>query len=307
MLCHFFDLETTGTNPDKCSITEFSLLTFDLDRARTVSFESFVVKTNQDIEAEAELHTNLSATFCCEFGQSKLKIREVIGRAQMISPYFIAHNGRAFDLPILKREECLNEELPFFLTDSLTDIEWGKLGIRGRSLNHILADIGYINMGKHEAYADCFALAKIFEHFPELKQYVLESDKDKCYAVCVDQFMNDAQKQTLKDIGFSWDFRRKHWSKMHFRNKTHELGKYLKDEKGNNFSFRLYKSRDAYDAIPMVEVTALVSMSTKDLCKPFGFKFSKKDKSWSKIVKADIYVEERPKYKFETEYMEITL
>jgi len=163
------DFETTGLDTQNDRIIEIGAVIWDSDKRKPLMMENILVHDNTYPELE-EVITRVTGLEDCdlfEFGVAPLlAFLRLNSMAKMDIAYVLAHNGNAFDKPILESElesaGIYNSkilELPWL--DSRLDIPYDEPP-QSNKLNHLSGDVGFTNPFKHRAIFDVLTMLKYF-------------------------------------------------------------------------------------------------------------------------------------------------
>lgn len=240
----FFDLETTGDKPEKDDVLEFAGAIYDTDARRVVQTASCVIEPlvdHGDPMPFQELH-GISRDLAAWSGvKTEVALRE-IRRFFFVSDYCVAHNGREFDVPMLKgwekRVRADGDEISFPpLIDPRTDFPRSMYTIRCRSQAHMLAERGIANPFPHNAMSDVLAMIRLFQ-FADFKETLKISKSPELKVVAKTTY---EQRELAKAAGFQWDGEKKVWFKL-----TKEI--FLEEDLGKvNFEYVIWKDGERYE------------------------------------------------------------
>ncbi|KZX78951.1 hypothetical protein A3715_19735 [Oleiphilus sp. HI0009] len=135
---------------------------------------------------------------------------KVVNEILSDDPIMVAHNAK-FDASIIKKRFEKTSNLRWVC--SIKDVEWLKLGYKGRSLESLLKHSGYF-YDAHRAITDCFALIKLLSMNELAVIDLINAEKAERYVVHA--FGNTFHaKDALKARGYQWDDgsgkQPKHW------------------------------------------------------------------------------------------------
>ena len=210
----FFDTETTGLDTKTDDILELAVCSYDTVSKRSYAAASFIFKTNKEIPKEVEELHGLSKDLLDREGFTPGEWIPRNAGVLFSSPYFVvAHNARAFDVPLLE-SWCLRNGYPLEIPknkvlDTRTDLPREAYKISCKSQAHLLAEKGIANPFPHNAMSDVMALIRLFEFydFSEIEK-IAHSPTKKLVALT-----SFEEKELPKAAGFSWVGNKKHWFK----------------------------------------------------------------------------------------------
>ncbi len=209
------DLETGAdfSGPkEKNFITEIGAVVWDTDyKAPVLMFSKLIDEPDvPSICEEAELYSGISEKMRKSYGVHPLAaITELV---VMISgcDYIVAHNGLAFDKPILTAFfGRYNMEFPTKVwIDTQYDVSYPKQATH-RSLTYLAGYHGFCNPFPHRAVSDVLTMFKVLNNY-DLGN-AIEVAKSKKYLIKANVSYDN--KDLAKAAGFYWDGPTKSWLK----------------------------------------------------------------------------------------------
>ncbi len=206
-----FDLETTGLNVEKDEIIEIGAVLWDSDRGVPLAIQSdLIYKEGLEVPKEITEITGIDTRQLQYFGipiKDALKnFVKLISHAQ----YVVAHNGKNFDEPFLRRvaKETEVELTPTFLIDTSIDIPFPKR-ITTRKLTYLAAEHGFVNPFAHRAIFDVLTMLTVAQNY----DWGLLGERSQMPEVEVRAVVSFDDKEKAKAKGYWWDKKRSYWVK----------------------------------------------------------------------------------------------
>lgn len=201
------DLETTTPDPQTAAIVEIACCVWSADRRTVESAFSTLVRASDN---PAEAVNGISPAALVEatpLDRALVTVGHFVGRADVIA----AHNGDAFDRPILERHTC-----PWVATKPWIDTM--DLDLPRPSSSRALVQLAVahqVPIGTvHRAIDDVLLVARLLERAGELG-HDIEASIAKALRPRA-RFVADvprSRNDELKASGFRWDRDRKEWWK----------------------------------------------------------------------------------------------
>ena len=190
------------------------MVLWDTNRNFPVFMYSSLVKPDNDesivlskeIEEITGIKTDFLRKYAVDDGSAALQVLDNLMRS---SSAVVAHNGRSFDLPIIKNEmRRMGIEPPTTpIVDTKTDIRYPSK-IKSRSLTHLAAEHGFLNPFPHRALSDVLTMLNVlsFYDFDEVFR------RSKSPDVTLLAKVSFAQKHLAKEAGFHWNSDSRRWT-----------------------------------------------------------------------------------------------
>lgn len=226
------DFETTSLDPQTAHIIEIGAVLWDTEKKTPLKIFNELVwdPDYPPIREEGLAHHGIGEDLLREMGKPpRISFARLDLIAAVHDPKFIvAHNGRAYDCPLLKANlkwcELEDEETPALLSlpwiDTKEDLPF-DYPVSSRKLSHLAADHGFMNPFAHRAVFDVITMLRVMSYYPMEK--ILEYQKFKPIEAVVS--FNDREK--AKEAGFSWNASlKKWWKKIHPDSLVEEQKKY---------------------------------------------------------------------------------
>ncbi len=205
------DFETTGLNTGTDRIIEVGGVLWDTDLKKPLVTMNYFVhdpKTFPAIAPDASKVNGISEAMLLEFGIAPAIIYdelEHVCKSHGVD-YLVAHNAENFDKPILMAElsRITNREFTALRStpwiDTRTDIAY-DVEPTSRRLNHLAADLGFVNPFQHRALFDVLTMLRVLANYDI--NAVLEYQKIPF--VTMQACVSYDERQLAKEQRFSWE------------------------------------------------------------------------------------------------------
>jgi DNA polymerase-3 subunit epsilon len=206
------DVETTGLDHSRDAVIELALQRFWADeRGRIVVAgrpHSWLEDPGQEITPEVTRLTGLAGPDVA--GRS---IVDPIAASLIADADFVVAHNASFDRPFVERR------LPFAAGGrwvcSMRDLDWRERGFEGRTLSHLLAQMGWFYEA-HRAQTDVTALLHLLDHSLDdggtvLRALVLSASQPTWLIEAVGAPFE--AKDPLKARGYRWNSSTRLWSR----------------------------------------------------------------------------------------------
>ena len=199
-----FDVESTGLDPKKDSITEMGLVLYDTDAKAPVRISGFLVKGGL-ITAEIERITGITQAMLDTYGYEPAIALKAVASFANQADYFLAHNA-PFDKSFLEAlDSGLANSKPW--VDSRNDLptEAYKKG-KSASLRYLCADHNF-TYDAHRAVNDVLATLKL------LAMYDIDTviQRSQITNVEVRAVVSYGDRLLARELGFYWKAELKQW------------------------------------------------------------------------------------------------
>lgn len=223
MLLVATDVETTGLDVTKDKIIEVGAVLWDTVKLAPIRvFNSLVVYPDLQVSAEIEAITGINSQMLVDYGEPPSEVFNGLSRFLACGDYIVAHNGNAFDRPLIERHflefGCISPDRLWL--DTTIDVEYPK-SITTRKLVHLAAEHGFVNPFAHRAIFDVLTMLKVLSCYDLAR--VIELAKEP--SVTVQAVVSFADKEKAKERGFRWDGDKKAWKKTMKRSQLVEATK----------------------------------------------------------------------------------
>lgn len=201
------DLETTGLETDSSYITEIGWVLIDTKIDKPLMTEGHLMKLPDGVEVPELITeiTGITKEMLDEFGTNPVA---TLQRLCMVIEnyavdYIVAHNGNAFDKPMLManmEREGLGSHFPDVKwIDTYEDVPFPK-HFKYRNLTYLCGEHGFVNPFPHAALFDTMAMMRI------LKSYDMDEVVDRMNTpwVVVRAMVSFEDKDKAKEKGFRW-------------------------------------------------------------------------------------------------------
>ena len=204
-----FDVESTGLDPKKDSITEMGLVLYDTDLKTPVRISGFLVKGGF-ISEEITRITGITQAAVDTYGFEPSMAVKAIAQMANFADFFCAHNApfdKGFLEELFKRQGFNLQEKPWI--DTRTDLppEAYKKG-KSASLKYLCADHGFL-YSAHRAVNDVLAM------FQLLAMYDIDTVLKRAATpnVEVRAVVSFDDRLLAKELAFYWRAELKQWRK----------------------------------------------------------------------------------------------
>ena len=204
-----FDVESTGLDPKKDSITEMGLVLYDTDAKAPVRISGFLVKGGL-ITAEIERITGITQAMLDTYGYPPEAAVKAFANMATQADYLCAHNS-PFDRSFLVAGGYMTAELDAAakVIDTRTDLppEAYKKG-KSASLKYLCADHGFL-YSAHRAVNDVLAM------FQLLAMYDIDAviKRSQIPNVEVRAQVSYEERILARERGYYWKAELKQWRK----------------------------------------------------------------------------------------------
>lgn len=217
MILAIVDLETTSADPATAAIVEIACCLFDTDHRIVTSAFSTTVQADENPAAHINGIPAAVLANATALDRAFATTGHFVNRADVL----VAHNGDAFDRPILERFACPWTNAPWLDT---MDVEWPRAST-SRSLIQIAAAHGVPIGTVHRAIDDVLLVARLFERAAELGAdlgaLIQRAMRPKKLVAAVLPY---DRKDEAKAKGFRWQAEAKRWTKSVFVDDIATLG-----------------------------------------------------------------------------------
>lgn len=219
------DIETGDLDKDNQFITEMGAVLYDTELKTPVEIYSTLINTvGKTITQEATEYTGITNEMVKSYGIKPILVAQNIRLLIERSDFAVAHNGNAFDKPIVSKflkdhGEVSIKNIPWI--DTMIDIEYPG-NCRNRNLTYLQAFHGFAYPG-HRAIFDVMAMLRILMSYdlnrvidvaksPEIElQWSApypRTGKGSPQMIAFEEI-----KDKVKGSGFHWEPDRELWSK----------------------------------------------------------------------------------------------
>ena len=199
------DVETTGLDTKKDYITEIGWALKDTQVSKPLLTEAHLLQIPDTVEITEDITdlTGIDKKILTEFGQDP---KTVFQRLYKIVEnykvdYIVAHNGNAFDRPMLE-SNFDKYAVPMFKCewlDTRVDIQYNKR-LRHKNLVYLCAEHGFANPFPHAALFDVMSMMKLLSYY-DIEKVIAYKAKPSVVVRAVVSFEG---KDEAKAKGFSW-------------------------------------------------------------------------------------------------------
>lgn len=207
------DVETTGLDVANDGIVELALQRFWADPSGRIVVtgraHSWLEDPGRPIPAAISRLTGLADTDVA--GRT---IMDPVAASLIADADFVVAHNASFDCPFVEKRLPFTAGRPWVCT--LQDVDWSGNGFEGRTLGHLLMQMGWF-YDAHRASTDVTALLHLLDHRLPSGRTVL---KEAIEAAVRPAWIIDAvdapfeTKDLLKARGYRWNARARHWSRQ---------------------------------------------------------------------------------------------
>lgn len=229
MLLLGFDAESTGLSFEKDKIIEVGAVIWCTEsRAPKLIYNELVMWPDfTGLSQEIVNLTGITADDVADYGKPPLEVFTYLLNLIKSCNYVVAHNGNAFDKPMLiaalNKLELELVEKPWI--DTMTDIDFSS-SVKTRNLPHLCADHGFLNPFSHRAVFDVLSMFKVLDKYDIYSVLALASEPVVLMqAICKAPWEDQGKSTTIaKQNGFRWDGDNKRWVKQVKKSQAEKMG-----------------------------------------------------------------------------------
>lgn len=207
------DLETGGSfdKPlEKNFVTEIGMVLWDTEQKAPVKiYNEIILWPGTLVADEAAEYNGVTQQMTQDWGVPPDRARSALCEFLKRADYVVAHNGRAFDLPIVMQtwSDCGADQKIWI--DTMEDVPYPK-DCRSRNLTYLTAFHKLLNPFPHRAVTDVLIMLEILAQY-DINEVIkrAEAPRWRIEAVC----LPFARKDEAKTMGFRWDAPNKIWYK----------------------------------------------------------------------------------------------
>lgn len=206
------DVETTGLDPRRDAIVELAIQRF------WATTDGWIMATGRQHSWFEDPGQPLPPTISALTGLTDAdvagrRIHDGIAACLIADADFVVAHNAAFDRPFVERRLPEAAGRPWVCT--LADVDWRGLGFEGRSLPHLIMQMGFF-YDAHRASADVTALIRLLDHPLAGGGTVLRSAVQTAgrsgWLIEADGAPFEARER-LKARGYRWDARERVWAR----------------------------------------------------------------------------------------------
>lgn len=215
------DFETTGLDTNTAEITEVGHLLFCMRTFDPIDMGSFLVipQSKESLEETIDIH-GISWDWVSKYGVSDLGVILRLKDYFKESDYIVAHNGIAYDKPVLFNHinrvnkkynafvESCDEIIGKWWLDTMIDIDYPS-HMKSKKLTYLAAEHGFINPFPHRALSDCLTTLNVLKNY-DIEEVIANS---KIPLLKVRALVEYQDRELAKAEGFHWDSENKIWHK----------------------------------------------------------------------------------------------
>ena len=213
MILAFFDFETTDKDPSTARITDAAVALVDSETQKII--QTFASNTwdesYEKIHPTAAAITGLSDEFIEKYGIPPRYALANFGTCMARAEYCVAHNGRAYDLPLL-REELKRNSMELAIPaniDTRYDLDFPE-HIDTRKLSYLAAEHGILASSAHSALGDVLTMKDLFFKYDINRTIELSKSPE----IWVKAGVTFDTRELAKERKYSWFPNDKVWAKQ---------------------------------------------------------------------------------------------
>jgi DNA polymerase-3 subunit epsilon len=209
------DVETTGLDPAKDTITEIGAVLWDVDELKPAALFSATIATDEEVPAEIQKLTGITPDLLKV--PIAVPLFSALRRLSMFasqSLYYVAHNAK-FDREFLKNaaEKVAKAEglslkaVPLLAKpwiDTKTDL---PTEVKTSKLVYLAAEHGFLNPFAHRAVFDVLTMLTVMSRYPFEEVIDLQASP----SVLVTARTQYNERHLARDAGFHWNADVKAW------------------------------------------------------------------------------------------------
>jgi DNA polymerase III subunit epsilon len=207
------DLESDSLDTSTANVLELAAVLYDWDTKSPVKMLSALIDPGFDgseytVPEEITAITGITTDQIRRWGEHEKDVLNQLSFVEGEADYYVAHNGNAFDAPLLaarKQKNGFGETSLSFLDTSI-DIKFPPL-IKTRNLRHLAAEHGFVNVLPHRALCDVLTMFKVMEHY-DLDAIIARSQEPTLF---VEALVSFEEKDLAKERGYHWCGPKKIW------------------------------------------------------------------------------------------------
>ena len=219
MLLLAFDTETTGIDVTKDSIIEVGAVIWCTEaRAPKLMYNELVCWPNfTGLSEEIVELTGITPDDISDYGKSPAQVFSTLLDMMKSCNYIVAHNGNAFDRPMLASNLARlgMEEVQKHWIDTMLDVDYPPT-CGTRKLTYLGAEHGFVQPFAHRALFDVLGMCRILDNYDIYKVLALSHEPMvTLQAICKAPWEdNGASTGVAKKNGFRWNGEKKSWEKQ---------------------------------------------------------------------------------------------
>lgn len=212
-----FDLETTGLDVNTVRILEHGHILWDTEYKKPVTMSSHIWFSEDYPKEwkEAEAVNGISYEYAKKYGANPTNIIKMLESilSDFEVSYFVAHNGKSYDLPVLRAEvKRLGLECPKIMNTPIIDTRYDLPFYsqpKSRHLGHLAYDYGIVHdpEEKHAALFDCLLMLGLLKKFDIEKIVNCTNAK----TIIIKANVTRENKDLAKFNGYQWNPEKVAW------------------------------------------------------------------------------------------------
>ncbi len=208
------DLETTGLDYNNDSIVEIAAILWDTNNNKYIEGKSQLIKPKnfKGISSQVSKINGITTEMIEKYGETPEHVFGMLNIMARNAEAIVAHNGTGFDKPFLFHELVKagfeKHEFTKPWIDTKIDLPLPST-IKGRSLVHMAAEHGFLNLIGHRAFTDVLTMLKIFSMY-NYDEIVRRSQAKTLKVIALVPY---EQREKAKNFGFRWNPGEKVWAK----------------------------------------------------------------------------------------------
>lgn len=219
MLIAGLDFETTGLDTANDRVIEIGACLWDVEGKRPVDMLNVLVNPGATVSEEITRITGITQNDVETFGIPPHEAFKMLFSFLEKGAYVVAHNGKAFDKPLLEAELQRLNYLPEIVAalkwiDSDSDVPYPD-SVGTRKLKYLACEHDFLNPFAHRALFDVLTMLRVVAHYDFSQIIQLASEPDVVLRIVVPPPWEDdgAGNKKAKENGFRYHGDSKTWRK----------------------------------------------------------------------------------------------
>jgi len=208
MIILAFDFETTGLDKENDHVIEIGAALYSTERKRVLESWTSLIQTEREIPQVVTEKTGIDDAMIRAFGLDEEGQFDYFLGGMASAEAIATHNGRRFDIPILKNwAKRIGRTVPDLLSiDTMTDLP----GDKGEQLITMCAKHGYLIHDAHSAGADVAGVIYLLSCH-NMDEVLARARSPLLVVRCCPQYGKNEQNKVARELGFRWSGKYKMW------------------------------------------------------------------------------------------------